>query len=221
MKTTRRTVAVGILFSTGALTAVLMTGCQGALGAGGPAPSATGAGSSAPPTDAPTTSSPGAVGRTMILGSQTTTPSPTAPRCKAEGLQLSLGPPEGAAGHIYQALEFINRGSTRCTIAGFPGVSYVTGDNGRQIGAPGVRDGQIGAPVTLAPGQLAHSTLDLVDVGVFDQSTCRPTPVSGLRVYVPDDTVPVYIARAGTGCAGRPPSAQLRVQTVTAGVGGG
>ncbi len=152
-------------------------------------------------------------------------PSPAVPQptleCKAADLKLSFGPPDGAAGHLYQVLDFTNVGGTRCTMAGFPGVSYVSGENGQQIGAPAVPDGQIGPPVTLAPGQVAHSTVDFVDAGVFDQTSCRPTPVGGVLVYVPDDTIPMYLARAGTGCAGDLPSPQLRVRTVKAGGNGG
>jgi uncharacterized protein DUF4232 len=139
--------------------------------------------------------------------------------CTAANLRLSLGQGDAAMSHVYLPLQFTNTGRTSCTLVGFPGVSYVTGDEGRQVGAPAVRDGTIGSPVTLAPGQLAAAIVTEVQVGVFDASACQPTPVRGLRVYPPDDTAAMFIAQASTGCAGNPPEPQLHVQTIKAGSG--
>ena len=102
---------------------------------------------------------------------------------------------------------------------GWPGVSYVTGDNGSQVGQPAKRTGSEGGTVTLAPNAVASSVIIVTDVSVFDASSCNPTSVRGFRVYAPNDTASMFLARSGTGCAGNPPSPQLQVQTVKAGAG--
>jgi hypothetical protein len=114
---------------------------------------------------------------------------------------------------------FTNTGSAPCLMRGFPGVSYVTGDSGSQVGAPATRSGSIGSSVTLAPNAAASAVVTVTDVAVFDAGSCKPTSVRGFRVYAPDDTASMFIARDGTGCAGSPPSPQLQVQTVKAGAG--
>jgi hypothetical protein len=139
--------------------------------------------------------------------------------CKVSNLTLSLGTSDGAAGHVYQALRFTNSSKTPCVIVGFPGVSYVTGGNGAQVGQPAQRDGAIGQQVLLHPGQVASAVLDEVDVGVFDASACKPTATRGFRVYPPDSTASAFVPQNGMGCAGNPPSPQLRVQTIKSGPG--
>lgn len=208
MRTTRRGIAGAVLLTGGALATVLLSGCQGDAGA---AASAT----PAPPATAPLPSPP-PVHSTVPSAAPPAAPPPVL-SCVAANLRLGLGPTSGAAGHVYQAVDFTNSGSTPCNMAGFPGVAYVTGAGGPQIGAPAVEDGLAGPAVTLAPGQVAHALIDFVQVGVFDESTCQPTPAGGINVIAPDDTTPRYLARPGTGCAGHPQSPQLQVQAVQAG----
>jgi hypothetical protein len=95
----------------------------------------------------------------------------------------------------------------------------VTGDNGTQVGKPAERIGPKGPQVTLRPGQVASSVVAMTDIGVFDPAECKPTPTRGLRVYPPDSTASMFVARSGRGCAGNPPSPQLRVETVKPGAG--
>ncbi len=216
MRMDQRTVARGLLVGAGLLTAALLTACQGSPSAGGGASSSSLSVSSttqAPPT---TTSSVPAGGATTQLGGGS---SGGTPECKASNLKLSLGSGDAAAGHFYVPIVFTNTGSTTCLMRGWPGVSYVTGDNGTQVGAPAQRTGSIGSAVTLAPNAVASSIVTVTDVSVFDANSCRPTPVRGFRVYAPDDTASMFIARSGTGCAGNPSSPQLQVQTVKAGAG--
>src|SRR5262249_6216766 len=109
-----------------------------------------------------------------------------------------------------------------CVIVGFPGVSYVAGDNGTQVGAPAQRDGAEGKQITLAPGSTAFSPVDAVEVPVFDASDCGPTPVRGFRVYPPDETASLFVSLpAGSeGCARTTtPVPQLSVQTIQPGSG--
>jgi hypothetical protein len=134
-------------------------------------------------------------------------------------LKLSFGGGDSAAGTAYRALVFTNKGSRTCTIQGFPGVSYVTGDDGHQVGPAAYRTGEKGPVVTLKPGGAAFSDIGFVQVRNFDPAVCKPTEVRGLRIYPPHEYNSMFIAAPGTGCAGTPPGNQLTVATVQPGTG--
>lgn len=136
------------------------------------------------------------------------------PNCATSELKGSLGQEDGAAGSVYAPLVLTNSGTRTCELRGFPGVSYVAGDNGHQVGPAAAMDGPRGGEVVLKPGAAAAAQLQLVNVANFDAAACQPTPVRGLRVYPPGDTASLYIERAGTGCALTPPGNQLSVQTL-------
>jgi hypothetical protein len=140
--------------------------------------------------------------------------------CKAAELKLSIGRGEGTAGTTFRPVRFTNSGTRSCTIQGFPGVSYVAGDDGHQVGPAAFREGTKGAAITLAPGQTAFATVGFVQVHNFDPNVCRPTPTRGLRIYPPHDTASMFLPVDGTGCAGTPPGNQLTVRTVQKGSGG-
>jgi hypothetical protein len=116
-------------------------------------------------------------------------------------------------------LQFTNSGSRSCVIQGYPGVSYVAGDDGHQVGPAAFRVGTKGGPISLAPGATANAPVGFVQVGNFDPAVCQPTPVRGLRVYPPHETAAMFVAMDGTGCAGSPPDPQLLVRTVETGAG--
>jgi hypothetical protein len=118
-------------------------------------------------------------------------------------------------------LIFTNTSGHSCVIQGFPGVSYVGGSDGHQIGPAAFRDGTKGAPVTLATGQSAYATVGFVDVQNFDTMTCQPQAVKGLRVYPPQETASMYIDDPTTGCGNNQlPGNQLTVNTIQPGTGG-
>ncbi len=100
---------------------------------------------------------------------------------------------------------------------GFPGVSYVAGDDGHQVGPAAQMSGERGVEVSIPPGVSATTELQLVQVRNFDAAVCRPTAVRGLRVYPPGDTASLFVVAAGTGCAGTPPGPQLTVRTIARG----
>ncbi|GAB3430017.1 hypothetical protein GCM10027436_02690 [Actinophytocola sediminis] len=129
-------------------------------------------------------------------------------------LKLSLAGGDGAAGTVHRELRFTNVGKRTCVIQGFPGVSYVAGDDGHQVGPAAYRDGNKGQAISLKPGMTAHSPLGFVQVGNYDPAVCKPTEVRGLRVYPPHEYDSVFVPAPGTGCAGTPPGHQLVVRTV-------
>ena len=165
---------------------------------------------------APTMASEPATPRMPTGSPATPTGSAVAPGCRSAQLNASLGPPEGAAGSVYRVLIFTNTGSQACAMQGFPGVSYVAGDGGRQVGPAAERVGDAGGSVRIAPGATASAQLQLVNVANYDAAVCRPTPVRGLRIYPPGETAALFVPVEATGCAGTPPGSQLTVGTIIA-----
>jgi hypothetical protein len=104
----------------------------------------------------------------------------------------------------HTGLQLRNIGSSACTLYGFPGVSWVAGADGHQVGAAAVREPDPSGTektVTLAPGALASAPLDIVDAAVIPPSECRPVPVRGLRIYSPGEKAALFLPLA-TGAGG-------------------
>lgn len=227
-----RVITRGALVAAGvAAAAISVSACSGSLTATG---TANGGNTTAPSTVNTTVAQPPAVATSQ----PNTTPSarnapaqtppaavaakqaPLTPECKAANLKLSFGGSDASMSQQYQVLRFTNSGSRSCVIVGFPGVSYVAGDNGTQVGPAAVRDGKIGPQVTLAPGAVAYTVIHSTDAQVFDPNVCHPTPVRGFRVYAPDDRAAMFIPTVdGWGCAGATPDPQLSVVTIKPGLG--
>ncbi|GAA5158620.1 DUF4232 domain-containing protein [Amycolatopsis dongchuanensis] len=138
--------------------------------------------------------------------------------CKSGDLKLSLGRGDAAAGTVYRPLVFTNVSNHSCVIQGFPGVSYVGGADGHQVGPAAFREGTKGAPVTLNKGETASAAIGFVNVQNFDTVACQPQPVRGLRVYPPQETASMFVEMPGTGCANdKIPGNQLTVKTIVKG----
>jgi hypothetical protein len=140
------------------------------------------------------------------------------PACSSADLLVSLGSASGAAGSVYQYIEFKNVSATTCTMYGFPGVSLLGGTPPSQVGAAATR-----APnddpslVTLTPGGMAAALMRLASAMSYSESTCKPTASATLRVYPPNQTVPQEVPYASTGCAA---SVQLlKINAVQPGTG--
>lgn len=154
----------------------------------------------------------------------TTAPASHAPagpgRCLASALQGSIGTSQGAAGTIYTDVVLTNTSAATCTLYGYPGVSFVTGQGGTQVGAAGNRNPiSPTTQVTLAPGGQANFLLAVTDVGVYPASQCQPTSVSWLRVYPPGDYDSLYVQYSTQTCA-LTSKVVLTTSTVRAGLTG-
>jgi len=115
-------------------------------------------------------------------------------RCTTGNLSVRLGTAGGAAGSTYEPLVFTNKGSATCTLNGYPGVAFVAPNSGKQVGAAASRNPQHAATkVTLAPGKSASAMLQVANEGNYPASACKPTTVSGLRVYPPGATTAKYV----------------------------
>jgi uncharacterized protein DUF4232 len=205
----------------GAALVMLVAGCQnGPDSAAQPdvptiseAPGAPDTPSTASPTSAPVKAQP-PVNDTAKPGGEKPAPAANPNECKVADLRLSLGRGDAAAGTLYRNLNFTNKGSRTCTIQGFPGVSYVAGSDGHQVGPAAFRDGAKGAPISLKPGMTVYAPVGFVQVRNYDAAACHPTSVRGLRVYPPHEYSSMYVPAPGTGCASSPPGNQLTVQTI-------
>lgn len=125
-------------------------------------------------------------------------------RCHTADLKLTIGEGDGAAGTLYAPLIFTNASTRTCTLYGYPGVSWVTGDNGAQVNDPFKRSEQRKkVTVTLKPGATANAVLQQVNVGAFDKSECEPTSIRGLRVYPPDETTSIFVSLPGEACSAK------------------
>jgi hypothetical protein len=147
-------------------------------------------------------------------GESTVQPAPGDGSCKAADVKLALGRGEGTAGTVYRPLTITNVSSNKCVVQGFPGVSYVAGADGHQVGSAAYRDGNKGDPVPLNKGESANVDVGFVNVQNYDPAVCMPTPVNGIRVYLPQDTASKFVEAPGTGCASdKIPGNQLTVKT--------
>jgi Protein of unknown function (DUF4232) len=167
----------------------------------------------APTTAAPTTAAPTTATTAFPPTTGSTVPTTTTPpvpttsgaevaACATGGLHASLAHRGAAAGSSVYDLVLTNVGSVTCTVAGYPGVSYVTGAAGTIVGAPAQRDASSPAvTVALAPGQAALSTLTEADAYNYPPTSCRLTAVTGLRVYPPDQTAALFVAQPTQACA--------------------
>ncbi len=103
----------------------------------------------------------------------------------------------------HTGLQLRNVGSSACALYGYPGVSWVAGADGHQVGAAAVRapdgSGSAEKTVTLAPRALASAPLDIVDAAAIPRSACKPVPVRGLRVYPPGEQDALFIPLAADG----------------------
>lgn len=213
----RRAIAAGAL----ACAAALITSCSGSS-----SPAASGTKATKPPasTSAPGTSA-GATAPASASASTspTATAAPTGPQpCATAGLKAAIGSGEGAAGSSYYPVDLTNTSGTTCTLYGYPGASFVTGVGGSQIGAAATRNDTVPpALVTLAAGQTAHATLQVVNASNYPSSKCTIVQAHWLRVYPPGQFTPLYISFSAPTCSGGANATGiLSVQTVRAGATG-
>lgn len=176
--------------------------------ASSPATSAVAAPSSAAPSSAAATSS----SPHAVTGSAPATPvasvSPSSgggggglAGCATRDLQVKAGIAQGAAGSVYQVIDFTNIGKTACTLYGYPGVSLAAGTPVTQVGAAATRSTVAGpATVTLQPGQVGNSLLRITQALNYPSATCSPKKTTYLQIYPPGETTPAYLAYQSTGC---------------------
>ena len=116
-------------------------------------------------------------------------------RCAAASLagRIEAGS-GGAAGSVIVHLVLENTGSTTCTVQGWPGVSFVGGGTGKQIGAAAAAEKSSPHPtVTLAPGKTAVAPLKIVRAENYSAGDCSPQTPDGFRVYPPGSKQSLFV----------------------------
>ena len=122
------------------------------------------------------------------------------PRCTNAKLAASLVNVQGAAGSRIGDLRLTNISRGSCWTRGYPGVSYVGFGNGTQIGRAATWDAGVVRTILLAPRQHADAPIRMPNVQNYPASVCRPTPVDGLRIYVPGSRLAKFVPFHTTGC---------------------
>lgn len=165
------------------------TGASGS-GSGSPATSSPAAASAQPGSTAPSTG-----------GGLSPRATPSGPACATSGLKVTLGPPNGAAGSVYLAIDFTNTTNLICSLYGYPGVSLAGGNPSAQLGAAAARNPAIApSQVTIVPGGVAHATLQVTQAGNYPSATCDPAPATTLVVYPPGQTASISVPYTATAC---------------------
>jgi Protein of unknown function (DUF4232) len=191
-----------------------------AMAAGCASSSSSSSSSSPAPASSASSSSPAAAGGTTAPApSQSQSPATTGPvACATSELKVTVGAPNGYAGGVYETIVFTNTSGAACSLYGYPGVSLVSAPPYTQIGLAAKRSGTVPVKlIVLAAGTSANAVLQVVDALNFPASTCSPTQAAFLRVYPPNQTVPVYLPDTSQICA--QPVQTLFISAVQAGSG--
>ena len=153
---------------------------------------------------------------TGTAGSQAAVPE----RCSSDRLGYDVPVPQGGGGGSASsttAVVLTNVGDRACTLFGYPGVSFVAGEDRRTAGAPADRQpGTTPARVVLAPGGTASAELTIAAEASVGDGVCQPTDVVGLRIFPPGSTGSALVDRRVTACGG-PDAHQLVVGPVQPG----
>jgi hypothetical protein len=152
----------------------------------------------------------------------TSAPPPSGPQaCATSALRVSVPTGQGnaAAGSNYYPIVFTNVSGSSCTLYGYPGVSFVTGADGSEIGIPATENpAHPRQLITLAPGQAGHAVLQVADAGNYSPADCGMVTARWLRVYPPNQTAPLYASFTAQTCT--KPRTILTVETVQPGMTG-
>ena len=143
------------------------------------------------------------------------------PGCATRDLKATVGVAQGAAGSVYQVIDFTNIGTASCSLYGYPGIALAGGSPVTQIGAAASRSPQAGpALVTLAPGAVANTLLRITQAQNYPTSKCSPMASTYLQIYPPNQTTPIYLGYKSTGCSATGVNL-LTVSVVQSGAGSG
>jgi Domain of unknown function (DUF4232) len=207
--TLRRTVPAGMAAAGLAMVVAAVAGCS-APSSSSSSPAAAVTASVPASSAAPATSFASAGSASSAAVNQNTGGGP--PGCASRDLKATVGIAQGAAGSVYQVIDFTNIGTSSCSLYGYPGVALAGGSPVTQIGAPAARS-TASAPklVSLAAGASANTLLQITDAQNYPTSRCGPTASTYLQIYPPNQTTPIYLAYKSMGCS----STKVKLLTVS------
>ena len=147
------------------------------------------------------------------------TPASGPPGCATADLKATVGVAQGAAGSVYQVIDFTNIGSSTCSLYGYPGVALAAGTPVTQVGAAASRSTSSAASlVTLAAGATANTLVRITVAQNYPTATSTPVATTYLQIYPPNQPTPIYVAYKSTGCSATSVNL-LTVSVVQAGSG--
>ncbi len=197
--------------------------CTGALAAACGSTSSNNSAGSPPSTAASAASTPSSAPASTVPATPPSTPS--APACSPADLSATVNTSPGgaAAGSTYYPLNITNTSKSSCYLYGYPGVSFVTGPSGSQIGEPASRNPAVGpSTVILPPGGTAHVTIQVVDALNYSKSDCKPVTAHWLKVFPPGQFTALYVKFSALTCSAQLPAklgSPLSVDAVKGGQG--
>jgi len=104
----------------------------------------------------------------------------------------------GSAGATRVAIILRNTGARSCTLQGWPGVSFVGGGNGTQIGNAATLDRSTPhQTLTLRPSGEVQAVVTVRDAGDWDSATCHPRVTDGFRVIPPGSRQSLFVPATG------------------------
>ena len=128
-------------------------------------------------------------------------PAASPPQCTNDHLSASYRGGDAAMSHVYGRIVLRNTSDEACWVRGYGGLSYVGNGDGTQVGAPADRTRSKHPRTVLQPGEKVRSRVVETSFAPYPKKKCKPRPVDGFRVYVPDETRSQFVAHPTTGCA--------------------
>lgn len=189
-----------------------VSGCSGgapqtpmrhATGAGAPS-TASPAASSVPTSSGPATSGPATSSVPSTSEPASVPRGGSAPgRCAAADLRGSVDQTLSGQQRVEPFLVLQNTGSSSCTLQGWPGVSFVGGGTGTQIGVPANAErSSAHSTVTLTPGGDAYVSTVILFASSVPAEQCKPAQADGFRVFPPGSRASLFIKYPLTVCSG-------------------
>jgi hypothetical protein len=122
-------------------------------------------------------------------------------RCHTGELKAETGGVESNAGVLYLSLVFTNKSAGKCSLTGYPTVSWISAKTGKTVNKPFAPDTGAAAPVVLAPGAKAHATLAYHLPDEVDPVKCKPVNVKGYRVVPPQESTSILVVGSTVACS--------------------
>jgi hypothetical protein len=118
--------------------------------------------------------------------------------CSVGQLRITVGGGDADMQGAHRSLRFTNVSDKVCKLIGAPGVSYVAGSQGNQVGKPAQRI--VGhQPTVLIPNATASAGLFVSSAP--SKSDCAKVTARGLRVYPPDSKKAAFVPMSEVTCA--------------------
>jgi hypothetical protein len=140
--------------------------------------------------------------------------------CTSLDLEVTETDRGAAAGTTYVEFTFTKKpprspwADEACVMYGDLVDMYWGDQEGHEIGAHAVRDGEGGDPFALFPGDTAKVTVATPNVGNFDPEECRPTEVMAANFFLKNDYGVAWVLTDDVVCA-NPEVGGPRVSPVT------